>query len=345
MHIFTLQVENSNLENAEFVSAPERSIEYERHLQSWLENNPWALCQGEDILWIHKEKRVLGGESSVRPDLMGVDAGGRLVIVELKRSRTPRDTVAQLLDYAASVADPNELSDEKIHEMAESYFNTRDDLRGKSFHDAFKEVLLTRRDDEVPPLNRSLRLFVVAGKISEKILKICKFLRISYNMDISCILISMFQTESGDVIVGMETELGDENRETSSPAQNRRSDTLRWKVVWKTILQLTEEDPNREFTTGKVEATVLDEHPNFNKNTISGSIHSFRRSRHIVLEAIQQLRDRDGGIDFTAENILKVVLEEPPDFNQLRIREMIDLFCQFGIPHMHPDQTEQETEN
>ena len=345
MHIFTLEVNNNDFDNAEFVSAPERIIEFERHLESWLENNPWVLCQGEDILWIHKERTVPGGESSVRPDLIGVDAGGRLVIVELKRSRTPRDTIAQLLDYAASVADPNELSDEKIHEMAEIYFNTRDGLRGKSFHDAFKEVLLTRKTDEVPPLNRSLRLFIVAGKISEKILKICKFLRTSHNMDISCIAVSMFQTESADVIVGMETKLGDGNRRTPIPPQNGDSDTLRWKMVWRAILQLTDGNPNGEFTTGGVKDAVLEVHPDFNENTISGSICSFRQSRHIVLEAIQQLKDGNIGVDFTSENILKVILEEPPDFNQLRIREMIDMFCQFGISHIQPNQTEQVTEN
>ena len=345
MHIFTLELTDNDFDSAEFVSAPERSIEFEQHLQSWLENNPWILCQGEDILWIHKERRVPGGESSVRPDLIGVDAGGRLVIVELKRSRTPRDTVAQLLDYAASVTDPNELSDENIHKMAENYFNTRYDLRGKSFQDAFKEVLLTRETDEVPPLNRSLRLFVVAGNISERVLKICRFLRVSYNMDISCVAVSMFQTESGNTIVGMGTKLGGGNRRAPISPQNGESDTLRWKIVWRTILRLTDGNPNTEFKTRKVKDAVLEEHEDFNENTISGSIHSFRRSRHIVLEAIQQLRDRDTGIDFTGENILKVVLEEPPDFNQLRIREMIDLFCQFGIPQAHPNQTGQEAEN
>ena len=341
MHIFTLEVENNNFDNAELVSAPERSIELENHLRNWLENSPWVLVQAENILWIHKERRIPGEEDILRPDLLGVDSAGNLVIVELKRGRTERETVAQLLEYASWAVD---LSEAQICGMAETYFNTRDEFKGKTFEDAFRNVFDLLEADEVPPLNRRLCLYIVAGRISEKVLKVCRFLRTSHSMNISCIAVSMFQTESQDVIVGMETKLGDGNRVTPTPSQNRHSDTLRWRVVWETILRLTNRDPSGEFTTREVRDAVLDEHLDFNNNTISGSIYSFRQSRHIVLEAIQQLRDRNTDIDFTVESIMQVVPEEPSDFNQLRIREMAELFCQFGIPQIHPNQTEQETE-
>ena len=344
MHIFTLEIENGNIENAEFVSAPERSIELEQYLQSWFENNPWILVQGEDMLWIHKERRLPGSEVPLRPDLIGVDASGKLVIVELKRSRTPRDTVAQLLDYAAW-ADGQ--SDEQIRRIAEDYFENREGFQDKTFDNAFRSVFDLLKTDEVPPLNRDLRLFIVAGRISERILKVCKFLRASYGIDVNCIEVSMFHTESGDVIVGIETKLGNESRGASGSSQTtqRQGEILRWQVVWRKVLQLTNGNPMGEFTTGKVKAAVLEEHPNFNENTISGSIHSYLQSRHIVSEAIQQLGDRNTGVDFTAENILKVILEEPPDFNQLRIREMVNMFCQFGIQHIQPNQMTQGTEN
>ena len=37
-------------------------------------------------------------------DLLGVDREGNVVVVELKRDRTPRDVVAQALEYAAFAA-------------------------------------------------------------------------------------------------------------------------------------------------------------------------------------------------------------------------------------------------
>ena len=117
MAIFRLNVEDDNLHNAELVIAKETDIELESHLESWLENSPWALVEGEPILWIGRQTSANVEESTIFPDLLGVDSEGNLVIVELKRSRAPREVVAQLLEYAAWA---KELSDEQIHEDSRS---------------------------------------------------------------------------------------------------------------------------------------------------------------------------------------------------------------------------------
>lgn len=341
MHIFSLEIENDDFDNAEFISAPERNIEFERHLESWLENNPWILVQGGDILWIGKRTNARVVDRTIFPDLLGVDAEGNLIIVELKKGRTPRDTVAQLIDYATWA---NGISDAQVREIAKNYFEDQIRPEGFSFDEIFKSAFET---ENVPTLNRSLRLYIVAGRISEWVLKVCEFLRSSHNMNISCVAVSMFETETQNVIVGMETKLGDRNRSTLIPlsSRQRQDNTLKWKVVWKIILQLTDGDPNGEFTTREVRDAVLREDPTFNPRTIGGSIHSFHQSRYIVLAAIQQLDDRTTDIEFTAENIRRVILEDPPDSNQLRIRKMIDIFCQFGIQQTPSGQVEQGTEN
>ena len=273
MPIFTLEMEDNNFDDAEFVSAPERSIELEQYLESWLENNPWTLVQGDSILWIGRQTSAPVEDTTIFPDLLGVDTRGNLVIVELKRNRTPRDTVAQLLDYAAWA---NELSESRIHKIAEDYFHNRNGYLGKTFSDAFRKVLLTNETDEIPPLNRNrgLRLFIVAGRISDRILKVCRFLRSSYGMDVSCVEVSLFQTESGDAIVSMETKLGSENRVVPNipQAEQEQGDTLRWQITWKAILELTNGDPMGEFTTGAVKEAVLAEHRGFNESTIAGNI-------------------------------------------------------------------------
>ena len=344
MHIFTLEIEDNNFEGTEFVSAPERNIELERHLESWLENNPWILVPGEDILWIGKQMNAVVEDGIIFPDLLGVDAEGNLIVVELKKGRSPRDTVAQLLDYAAWA---DGISDMKVREIAKDYFEEQGEHQEESFDDIFRSAFDMLETDEVPMLNRSLRLYIVAGRISERILKVCRFLRNSHSVNVSCIAVSMFETETQNVIVGMETKLGDRNRLTHIPLQNRqgRDDTLKWEVVWGKILQLTGRNPNGEFATRKVRAAVLDEHPNFKKNTISGSIHSFRQSRYIVWEAIQQLRDRNTDLDLTAENIMQAILEDPPNFSQPRLDKMVDLFCQFGISKTKSNQMKQGMEN
>ncbi len=52
-------------------------------------------------------------------DLLGVDHEGNTVVIELKRDRTPRDTIAQALDYAAFV---NRLDGAQLEEVYRSYF-------------------------------------------------------------------------------------------------------------------------------------------------------------------------------------------------------------------------------
>lgn len=339
MQIFTMEPKDTDFDNAEFISAPERSIEFEHYLESWFENNPWILLQGEDVLWIGKRVSAPFGDSTIFPDLLGVDSAGNLIIVELKRNRTPRDTVVQILEYAAWASD---ISETKIREIAMGYFATCDGCQEDTFDGIFRNLFDIPETGGVPPLNRNLRLFIVAGRISNKILKVCKFL--GNSIDISCIEASLFQTESGYTIVGMETKLGNENTMTSpiSPIEQAPMDPLlKWQITWQAIMELTNGNPSEEFATVAVKDAVLREHPGFNESTISGNIHAFRQIRHIVSEAIQGLRNENPSIEPTPENIMEVASEVNSGFSQPRIRKMIDIFFESGSVQIQPNQTEQ----
>src|SRR5258706_16450092 len=68
----------------------------EAELEQWLAAG--ASILGEDLLVIAKQLTV---KNVGRLDLLCIDATGALVIVELKRDQSPRETVAQALDYAS----------------------------------------------------------------------------------------------------------------------------------------------------------------------------------------------------------------------------------------------------
>lgn len=53
-------------------------------------------------------------------DLLAMDADGKLVVIELKRDRTPREVVAQLLDYGSWV---RTLEDEDIAAIFDAYLS------------------------------------------------------------------------------------------------------------------------------------------------------------------------------------------------------------------------------
>ena len=264
------------LEEDTLIIAQETNVELEQHIETWIENSPWAVIQDELVLWIDRQPSAQDEEGTIFPDLLGVDSEGNLVIVEFKRGRTPRDVVAQLLEYASWAS---ELSEEQIHEITDAYFEKRDEFRGKTFSDAFREVFDIPETDELPPLKRRLRLFVVAGEIQSRVASVCRFLRTLYKMDVSCIAVSKFQTESGDEIVSTETKVGDEDIVTPKTRQQRTSQTSQWSgdkgvrdIVREAVHEFTGGDVNFEFTKREITAFILEKYPDFKKNTVTGQI-------------------------------------------------------------------------
>ena len=264
------------LEEDTLIIAQETNIELEQYLEDWIENSPWAVIQNELVLWIDRQPSAQDEEGTIFPDLLGVDAEGNLVIVEFKRGKTPRSVIAQLLEYASWAS---ELPVEQIPEIADAYFENRDEFRGKTFDEAFREVFDVPETDELPPLKRKLRLFVVAEEIHPRVADVCRFLRTSYKMDVGCIAVSKFQTESGDEIVSTETKVGDEEIVTRQKRQQQTSQTSQWSgdkgvrdVVLEAVQEFTRKDVNVEFTQKDIAALILEKYPDFNKNTIGAQI-------------------------------------------------------------------------
>jgi len=84
----------------EYTSEPFDAQHEERILENWLENNPDSILEDTKLLVIGRQVSTnLGGAI----DLLALDLHGGAVIVELKRGRTPRETVAQALEYASYV--------------------------------------------------------------------------------------------------------------------------------------------------------------------------------------------------------------------------------------------------
>ena len=260
------------MSKAELVIAQETKLKLERHLEDWLEISPRALGQ-EPFLWIGRQTSATDEDGTIYSDLLGVDAKGNLVIAELEKVLTPRDLIAQLLDYAAWA---NGLSDSQIREIAEAYFETRDKFQGKTFDDAFRDLFDMLETDEVPPLNRGLRLFMVAEEIPSRVAFVCRLLRTSHGMEVSCIDVSTFETESGEVLVNTETKVGGEGFAAPSPHQKRpprwSGDTPVKQVVWDAVQEFTGRDADIEFAMKDLKRTILETNPNFNMRNLNPEI-------------------------------------------------------------------------
>ena len=95
MRIFGIQSDGNFVE---YGQEPFQVGHTEETLHDWLESNPEGILEDNELLIIGREVLTdLGGYI----DLLGVDSAGNVVVVELKRGQTPRDTVAQALEYSA----------------------------------------------------------------------------------------------------------------------------------------------------------------------------------------------------------------------------------------------------
>ena len=292
MPLFTLEKsESDDISKGRLVIAPKTKLELEKHLENWLENSPEQTLAQEDFLWIGRQTSATDEDGTIFSDLFGIDSEGNLVIVELKKGRTPRDIIAQILDYAAWADD---LSDAQIRDRAEVYFKTREGFEEKTFDDAFREAFDILETDELPRLNDGgLRLFIVAEEIPARVARVCRFLRSSHSINVSCINVSIFQTESDEVVVSTETVVGDEDfvvpktQQRGHPSFPPRppSDHPIDQVTWEAIQEFTAGDPNVTFTLIEIEQILSKKYPDLAessgpRNRIRGSCVNFPSRRN-----------------------------------------------------------------
>ena len=171
------------VENSERLAEINRSkLDFEKRLEHWLNQDISILSA--DLLIIGRQVETDYGKYI---DLLCINSNGDLVIVELKKDKTPREVTAQVLDYASWVKD---LSHERILNIANTYLAKKN----TNLEEAFQQ----RFGDEMPDvLNDSHSMLVVASEIDESTERIIKYLSDSYGVNINVAQFQYFKNENG----------------------------------------------------------------------------------------------------------------------------------------------------
>jgi predicted transport protein len=168
----------------------------EKAMEQWLADNSEAvLPEGEHIL-------VISQEHPFEPivDILAVDSRGNLVVIEIKRGQTPRDVIAQALDYASGVASWDY---QQLNQRAMSYFHTRG-LPYESLLAGLKEALpMVQEDFSEADFNRAQRIFIVGEGIDEKIERTARWL-LNRGVEISCISYQCYAADAGELFLDFE---------------------------------------------------------------------------------------------------------------------------------------------
>jgi len=157
----------------------------ESHMEQWLADNPTAVLPEDEarVLVISQEKPF----ENVT-DVLAIDAQGNLVIIEVKRGQTPRDVIAQALEYASDVADWDY---DRLNKTAIQYFEKRK-LNFTSLADAYSTTFgIPVAEFSELQFNQQQRVFIVGESIEEKIERTARWL-LKRGVSITCLSYTCF---------------------------------------------------------------------------------------------------------------------------------------------------------
>jgi hypothetical protein len=148
----------------------------EQLLEAMIVREP-RILSAEWMLIGQQEITTHGG----RIDLLAIAPDGSLVLIELKRDRTPREIVAQALDYASWVAD---LTADRIVQIYSRF--TKGGSLEADFHSRFGVEL----DEET--LNQSHQIIIVAAELDPSTERIVGYLN-ARDIAINVVFFQVFQ--------------------------------------------------------------------------------------------------------------------------------------------------------
>jgi hypothetical protein len=129
-------------------------------------------------------------------DLLALDSQGDLVIIELKRDRTPRDIVAQVLDYGAWAKD---LKAEDIARLFDEYQQkAKPGSERQSLDQAFtRRFHVKAMPDE---LNEKHELVIVASSLDPTTERVVTYLLNHHGVRINAVFFRVFQDEGREYL-------------------------------------------------------------------------------------------------------------------------------------------------
>lgn len=190
-----------------------QKLDLEARIEKWIR---------DDIALINSNLLIIGQQVPTEYggfiDLLAIDPAGNLVILELKRDKTPRDIVAQVLDYASWV---EKLGHDEIQSIASAF------LSPETFDEAFRNKFQT----ELPEvLNERHRMYIIASSLDSATERIVKYLSESHNIDINAATFAYFKTPEGEML-GRSLLLDDEQVQVRAEATSKRQPPRTWEEL------------------------------------------------------------------------------------------------------------------
>lgn len=188
---------------------------YEKNIEDWVEERPELL--GEELIVIGRQVALDEGKDIV--DLLALDRGANLVIVELKRDLLGGAADLQPIRYAALLST---WTHEHVRRQAEGYWVTVGADRG-----TFAQEVEEFCDDEAQ-VNADQRVVLAGRELTPRLGTVAVWLR-SHGVDATVVTISAFEHD-GDLLLQPQVVIPVPSQQRIAGSVSGSDATKPWKV-------------------------------------------------------------------------------------------------------------------
>ncbi len=286
-------------------------LEEEDRLEAWLEKDISMLS--DDLLVIGRQVMTAYKK---KIDLLCIDSNGDIVIVELKRQKTPREVTAQTIDYASWVKD---LSHEDIIDIANDYLKEKKSCTlDAAFTEAFDKKSLPES------LNEQHRMLVVASEIDSSTERIIKYLTDEpYRVPINVATFQYFKDTQGKEHLSRVFLIDPSTAQSTTKSSSKRKSNLTYEQLGEIAqnngigeeYKETVDELNKYFNGTVTTTTSIVFKAYFEKDN--------HRKKFSVLHIIPVFSDTENGMKY------EVYLNRLADFLGIGVEEILKVLPQY----------------
>lgn len=191
-------------------------LDYENRLEKWLV---------EDISILSDNLVVIGTQVltsyGMKVDILAMNELGELVIVELKRDKTYRDVISQVLDYATWVKD---LTYDEINSILSRH--SAKDANSNDIGELYSARF--NKDAEDVEFNSDHKMIIVGSEIDESTVRIIEYLSNEpYSVNINAVNFNYFKDDKGQEFLAQTfVKSEDSLTEESQSKQRKRAPSI-----------------------------------------------------------------------------------------------------------------------
>jgi hypothetical protein len=200
-------------------------------LESWMESNPQGILEDGRILIVGRQVRT---NLDKYIDLLGLDREGNAVVIELKRDRTPRDVVAQALEYASYV---EKLDTRQLDEILAQYLG-----EGSPELVDQHRAYFNLDPDEAVSFNKDQRIVIIGQNITPEVRQTATFLG-EKGIRVTCVEFTFFETDDGKRLLSQEIVVGKESERPKSITSGSER-----RITEQEFLESADENGRRAYT-------------------------------------------------------------------------------------------------